>query len=115
MGRFVAYPSKGSTVACMQTSPIPATHSFKLKLDDRRRPTLPANLLKEAGIDGTLTVLVAYSDKKGRIILEDPDAALNSLREQIAAGMTDSGFSGPIEDQLYLNRAEDSRIEVDAE
>lgn len=115
VGKMVAYPQKARTVHPMKPNAAPSILSFKLNLDDRHRSTLPAGLLEEAGIDSSSTVLVAYSDKKGRIVLEDPDAALRALREQIAAGMAELGFSGPLEDQLYKNRAEDSRIEVDVE
>jgi hypothetical protein len=71
--------------------------SFPVHLDSKRRPTLPARLLDEAGISGTSN-LVARSDGPGRIVLEDPTAMLHALQERLAASLRDTDVApGPVD------------------
>ena len=85
--------------------------SFALNLDQRRRPTLPVDLMEEAGIPLSIVGLLAYSDRKGRIVLEDPMAALDALSEQVLQEMAESGFTGSLEDDLYAERAADASLD----
>jgi bifunctional DNA-binding transcriptional regulator/antitoxin component of YhaV-PrlF toxin-antitoxin module len=110
MGKILAYPRNAGTVTFMKTNAAPAVLSFKLNLDDRRRPTLPAELLQSAGIDPS-SVLLAYTDVVGRIILEAPDSALEALRKQIAEDKAEIGFAGSLLDELFASRAEDAEME----
>lgn len=48
---------------------------YRVRMDGKRRPTLPAALLDEAGIDPAHE-LVAYADGHGRVVLEDPTVML---------------------------------------
>lgn len=89
----------------------PARLSFQLTLDQRRRPTLPSELLEEAGISIHTLGLVAYSDQVGRIILADPMALLNSLGEQVLAGMRERGNSGAFSELLFEERASDTSLD----
>ncbi len=86
------------------------THSFQLNLDQRRRPTLPASLLDEAGISAETTSLVGYSDRRGRIIIEDPMAALEELGEMVVAGMRERGNTLSLLDDLLQERASDTSL-----
>lgn len=85
-------------------------HAFRLNLDQRRRPTLPASLLEEAGISAETNSLIGYSDRKGRIVIEDPMAALEELGEQVLAGMRERGNTLSLLDDLLQERASDSSL-----
>ena len=79
---------------------------YRVILDAKRRPTLPTALLEEAGIDPT-SELVAHTDRKGRIILEDPLEMLAAFQAAVAEGVAKSGFSGSLVDDLLADRAAD--------
>ena len=62
-----------------------ASSQARLRLDSKRRATLPPALLEEAGLLSG-TDLVARVDGPGRIVLESPDMMLARLRDQIRRG-----------------------------
>jgi hypothetical protein len=79
---------------------------YRVILDAKRRPTLPAALLEEAGISPS-SDLVAHSDRKGRIVLEDPLAMLAAFQQAVAEGMAETGFTGDLVEDLLADRAAD--------
>ena len=58
---------------------------FRVKVDAKRRPTLPQALLDAAGVGGGQD-LVAHLEEPGRIVLEAPAAVLARLQEAVRAG-----------------------------
>jgi len=78
---------------------------YRVHLDAKRRPTLPADLLKAAGLTG-VTNLVARVDGPGRIVLEDPGAMLAELQHRLASSLAEVGDApGSVVDSLLANRA----------
>ena len=61
--------------------------SYRVRLDSRRRPTLPAALLEEADIDIENADLIARVDGRGRVVLEDSMTLLREVQEAMAAEM----------------------------
>lgn len=57
--------------------------SYPIRLDARRRPTLPAELLAESGLDPR-DELVAYAEE-GRIVLSTRAALLTRVQDVFAA------------------------------
>lgn len=84
--------------------------AYRVRLDDRRRPTLPPALLAEAGIDAEPHELVAHVEGPGRVVLEDPAALLEALQEAVAAGKKAQHLTRPLADQLISERAADSSL-----
>ena len=80
--------------------------SYRLHLDARRRPTLPPALLEEAGIDPTHE-LVAHSDGRGRVVLEDPLVALAAFQDAVSKGMRRNGYEGSLVEDLLSDRSAD--------
>jgi bifunctional DNA-binding transcriptional regulator/antitoxin component of YhaV-PrlF toxin-antitoxin module len=80
---------------------------YRVHVDAKRRPTLPAALLAEAGIDATHE-LVARADGHGRIVLEDPLEILAAFQNSVADGMRDLGTTGSLVDDLLADRAADA-------
>jgi bifunctional DNA-binding transcriptional regulator/antitoxin component of YhaV-PrlF toxin-antitoxin module len=80
---------------------------YRVRVDAKRRPTLPAALLAEAGID-TTHELIARSDGRGRIVLEDPLEVLAAFQNSVAEGMREVGESGSLVDDLLADRAADA-------
>ncbi len=87
---------------------VPAASSYRLPLDAKRRPTLPAALLAEAGIDATHE-LVARADGPGRVVLEDPLSVLAAFQAAVAGGKQLRGFEGSLAEDLLADRAADAR------
>ena len=58
---------------------------FRVKVDAKRRPTLPQALLDAAGVGGGQD-LIAHLEEPGRIVLEAPGAVLARLQEAVRAG-----------------------------
>ena len=85
-----------------------AATSYRLPLDAKRRPTLPAALLAEAGIDATHE-LVARADGPGRVVLEDPLSVLAAFQAAVVEGKRLHGFEGSLADDLLADRAADAR------
>ena len=84
--------------------------AFRVTLDGKRRPTLPAALLDDAGVDAT-RVLIARVDGPGRIVLEDPAVALAAFQAQVAEGKRARGFDGDLADDLLTHRAADHTLD----
>ncbi len=87
---------------------------FMVALDAKRRPTLPAQLLKEAGIS-LKKALVARVAGEGRIVLESPEAARAAVRERVraAARAGSHDVTGDSVADVRAFRDEDNRL-VDA-
>lgn len=83
--------------------------SVRLKLDDKRRPTLPQSLLDAAGV-GPGEELVAHVEGPGRIVLEGTDAVLAGLQEAVRAGKRSHGAVGSLADELLADRAADASL-----
>ncbi|HVB90811.1 MAG TPA: hypothetical protein VND70_01805 [Acidimicrobiales bacterium] len=71
----------------------PGVAGFPVHLDTKRRPTLSAALLREAGLTG-VTELVARADGPGRIVLESPSALLEALQARLS-GAADGAATTP--------------------
>jgi len=88
------------------SNPGSAVTTFRVGLDAKRRPTLPAALLREAHIDPSHD-LIARADGEGRIVLEDPVAMLAAFQSAVLAGKAERGFVGSLADDLLADRAAD--------
>lgn len=86
-----------------------AVRSWSVALDVKRRPTLPAALLEEAGIAPT-EALVAHTAGDGVIVLETRAAIRRRLRERYAEGRRRTGRSGSATDELLAERAVDGSL-----
>lgn len=83
---------------------------FRVHLDAKRRPTLPARLLDEAGVAGERD-LIARVDAPGRIILEDPALALSELQDRVAAQLDAMGQStSELIESLLADRDADTSL-----
>ena len=93
------------------TDPV-LTHgaSYRVRLDDRRRPTLPPALLEEAGIRAGRHELVAHVEGPGRVVLEDPTALLGALQEAVAAGKRARRVQGTLVEELLADRVHDTSL-----
>jgi len=88
----------------------PLISTFSVRLDSKRRPTLPARLLEEAGLSGA-TDLVARADGPGRIVLEDPASMLHSLQQRLTDSLKESAATPSMAvDSLFATRDADTRI-----
>jgi hypothetical protein len=86
--------------------------AFHVRLDAKRRPTLPARLLEDAGLAG-VGELIARADGRGRIVLEDPAAMLSALQDRVAAALEESGETAQsIVDSLLADRAADTSLQA---
>jgi bifunctional DNA-binding transcriptional regulator/antitoxin component of YhaV-PrlF toxin-antitoxin module len=86
--------------------------SFHVRLDAKRRPTLPARLLENAGLVG-VEELTARADGPGRIVLEDPAAMLSALQDRVATALEESGETAEsIVDSLLADRAADTSLQA---
>lgn len=86
-----------------------APHQYRVSLDSKRRPTLPAKLLAEAELPD-VRELVARVDGPGRIVLEDPNAALSRLQSSIRAGKRGLRTQESLADSLLADRAVDASL-----
>lgn len=75
-------------------------------MDGKRRPTLPAALLEDAGINPAHE-LVAHTDGHGRVILEDPLVMLAAFQHTVAEGKREQGITTSLVDDLIADRAAD--------
>lgn len=82
------------------------TTTYRVRLDGKRRPTLPAALLDDAGINPAHE-LVAHTDGHGRVILEDPLVMLATFQHAVAEGKREHGITGSLVDDLIADRAAD--------
>ncbi len=83
-----------------------ATVSFRLRLDGKRRPTLPQSLLDAAGV-GPGQELVAWVEGPGRIVLEDAATYLAGLQAAVRLGREAHGSTGSLADEVLADRAAD--------
>ena len=89
----------------------PLISTFTVRLDSKRRPTLPAALLDEAGLAGA-TDLVARADGPGRIVLEDPTSMLRSLQQRLTDALRESPTSPSMAvDSLFATRDADTSMD----
>jgi bifunctional DNA-binding transcriptional regulator/antitoxin component of YhaV-PrlF toxin-antitoxin module len=88
------------------TSPV----SFRLRLDGKRRPTLPQSLLDAAGV-GPGQDLVAHVEGPGRIVLEGAATVLAGLQAAVRAGKTSHGSAGSLAAELLADRLADSSLD----
>ena len=84
--------------------------SYRVRLDERRRPTLPPALLEEAGIAAGPHELVARVEGPGRVVLEDPAALLANLHKAVAAGKRERKVGGSLVDRLLEDRRHDTSL-----
>jgi hypothetical protein len=84
---------------------------YRVHVDSKRRPTLPAALLAEAKIDASHD-LVAHADGLGRIVLEDPLAVLAVFQDDVLAGKAEQGNDTSLVADLLADRAADSSAAV---
>jgi hypothetical protein len=84
-------------------------NSYRIVVDSKRRPTLPAQLLREAQLP-EVKELVAHVEGPGRIVLEDPGAALGRLQAAIADGKRRRHRSDSLERSLLEDRASDASL-----
>lgn len=94
----------------MSDSSDPHKTSYSVRLDGRRRPTLPSALLEEAGIMVGSQELVAHVDGPGRVVLEDPTALLGALQKTVAAHKRERHIRGSLVDRLLEDRRDDKSL-----
>lgn len=86
-----------------------ARTSWPVRLDSRRRPTLPEELLSEARV-GRGEELVAHVESEGRIVLETRDAIRRRLRQRFADGRARVGHTADPVAELLRERARDASL-----
>lgn len=84
--------------------------SYRLRLDEKRRPTLPQPLLDAAEL-GADQDLVARVEGPGRIVLEGTAAVLVRLQEAVRSGKAAHGSSGRLADEILADRATDTSLD----
>ena len=94
----------------MNESSLPHMTSYLVRLDGRRRPTLPSALLEEAGIMAGSQELVARVDGPGRVVLEDPTALLEALQKSVAAHKRERNVRASLVDRLLDDRRDDKSL-----
>ena len=83
--------------------------TYRIRLDGKRRPTLPGALLRLANLEGTRE-LIAHAEGVGRIVLEDPAVALAEFQAVVAAGTRATGFGGDLAEDLLEDRRRDTTL-----
>ncbi len=83
------------------------SNGYRVHVDAKRRPTLPAALLAEANIDPSHD-LVAHADGLGRIVLEDPLAVLAAFQDDVLAGKAEQGIDTCLVEDLLADRVADA-------
>jgi bifunctional DNA-binding transcriptional regulator/antitoxin component of YhaV-PrlF toxin-antitoxin module len=83
--------------------------TWQVALDAKRRPTLPAALLEEAGISPA-DALVAHADGEGVIVLETRAAVRRRLQQRYADGRRRAGRTGSAAEELIAERAADHSL-----
>lgn len=81
--------------------------AYRVHVDAKRRPTLPAAVLTDAGLSASRD-LVVRADGRGRIILEDPTVLLSEFQTAVARGKNAAGFVGSLVSDLVADRAVDA-------
>lgn len=99
-----------STMGNMNETLLPFTTSYPVRLDDRRRPTLPTALLEEAGIALGPRDLVARVVGPGRVVLEDPTALLADLQKSVATSKLERKIRDSLVDRLLEDRHNDKSL-----
>jgi hypothetical protein len=99
-----------NTMGTMNKSLPSYVKSYPVRLDGRRRPTLPSALLEEAGIMAGSQELVARVDGPGRVVLEDPTALLGALQKSVAAHKRERHIRGSLVDRLIEDRRDDKSL-----
>lgn len=89
---------------------MPAERTFRVKVDVKRRPTLPQSLLDAAGVGGGQD-LIAHLDGPGRIVLEGPATVLARLQAAVRAGKDTRGVNAALADELLAERAADASLD----
>lgn len=84
--------------------------SYRVRLDSRRRPTLPTALLAAAGIDDAGAELIARVEGPGRVVLEDPLALLREVQATIAAEMAERHDTCDLAMELIAQRQLDASL-----
>ena len=109
MGALLFLHTITGRVSSMARSAV-GLNTYKVRLDERRRPTLPPALLAEAGIAPGIHEMIAWVDSRGRLVLEDPLALLSALQDEVADGKASMGVSGDLVDHLLVERASDQSL-----
>lgn len=94
-------------MAHMSASGVPV----RLRLDDKRRTTLPPALLAAAGV-GPGADLVARVEAPGRIVLESPAAILAGLQAAVRQGAPTRGHTRSLVEELLAERAVEAAREL---
>ena len=87
-----------------------AEPTFRVKVDAKRRPTLPQSLLDAAGVGGGQD-LIAHLETPGRIVLEGPATVLARLQAAVRAGKDERGVTASLADELLAERAADTSLD----
>lgn len=87
--------------------------TFRVKVDAKRRPTLPQSLLDAAGV-GDGQDLIAHLEAPGRIVLEGPATVLARLQAAVRAGKDERGITASLADELLAERATDTSLDTPA-
>lgn len=98
-------PRSGAT----NRAAVPPRAGWPVRLDSRRRPTLPEELLSEARV-GRGEDLVAHVEGEGRIVLETRDAIRRRLRQRFAEGRARVGHTADPVAELLHERARDTSL-----
>lgn len=110
MGKILISPTKVGIVGTMNEPLLSLVTSYPVRLDDRRRPTLPSALLEEAGITAGTHELVARVEGPGRVVLEDPIALLADLQKSVAEIKRKRNVRGSLVDHLLEDRRNDKSL-----
>ncbi len=87
-----------------------ASVSCHLRLDEKRRPTLPQSLLDAAELRADQG-LVARVKGPGRIVLEGTAAVLVRLQAAVQSGKVAHDSLGPLADEILADRAADTSLD----
>jgi bifunctional DNA-binding transcriptional regulator/antitoxin component of YhaV-PrlF toxin-antitoxin module len=82
------------------------TMSRTVRMDMKRRPTLPLELLKAAGIKPGEDLLISLAPEHGALILRSRSGALRDIQDEIATGFEGRGRELPTT-SLRADRAAD--------
>jgi bifunctional DNA-binding transcriptional regulator/antitoxin component of YhaV-PrlF toxin-antitoxin module len=84
---------------------------YRVRVDAKRRPTLPAAVLAAAGVTDSRE-LVVRADGPGRLVLEDPAILLAEFQAAVARGKAAVGFVGSLAEDLGADRAADADTDL---
>ena len=87
-------------------STVGISGGYRVRVDAKRRPTLPAAVIEAAGLSDSHE-LVVHTDGPGRIVLEDPAVLLAEFQSAVARGKAATGFHGSLAEDLAADRAAD--------